>query len=198
MRPSRRLILVCALTAVLLPGCGIATGSGNIVTEVRDLRDFKSVSVREGLDLELEVRRGAEYAVTVSYDDNLLERIVTRISGDMLIVEFDGNATFAGGSDRVVTVVMPRLESLRASGGAEVRAAGAIRSYSVRASGGAAIHAGKLRATTVDVEASGGADVVVFASSTVTGDASGGANISVLGSPDSVEIATSGGAEVDG
>jgi hypothetical protein len=54
-----------------------------------------------------------------------------------------------------------------------------------------------LVAETVEVDASGGADVRVHASASIDGEASGGADVRIYGDPDHSRVDTSGGADVD-
>lgn len=184
-----------AAIVLLLAGCNLETGSGVIVTQERNLSGFDGIEVRDGIRVVLDV--GPAHSVTVRYDDNLIDDLVTRIAGSTLVIEFDGTVNIAGDRDRAVEVTLPELEFINASGGSSVKATGRAELYRISASGGASVLAGELRAVDVDVEASGGASVRVRASSSVTGDASGGASVKVVGEPPSVRIDTSGGASVD-
>lgn len=181
----------------MFAGCNLETGSGNLVTEERDVADFDSIQVSDGIRVVVDVRARAGHTVSVRYDDNLLDNLVTRVEGTTLLVEFDGSVNVASGRNRAVEITMPALELLDASGGASVRATGRVELYRIQASGGASIFAGELNADDVDLDVSGGASARIRATSSVTGDASGGASVKVVGSPPSVRIDTSGGASVD-
>ena len=189
--------LVLGAAMLLLAGCNLETGSGNLVTEERDVAGFESVLVSDGIRVVINVEASAGHTVSVRYDDNLIDNLITRVEGTRLVVEFDGAVNVAGGRDRAVEITMPALELVDASGGASVKATGRVDLYRIRASGGASVLAGELNADDVDVDVSGGASVRVRASSSVTGDASGGASVKVVGSPPSVRVDTSGGASVD-
>ncbi len=192
-----RIWLCVSAVVALSTGCGLETGSGDLVFEVREVATFDRVAVSDGIRVVLMVTADAAHSVSVRYDDNLLDALLTRVDGTTLVIEFDGNVNVGGGSSRAVEVVLPRLKSIEASGGAFVKASGRVQGYTIDVSGGATIAAAELEAREVDVDASGGAVVRVFARSSVTGDASGGASIKVKGSPPSVEVDTSGGATVE-
>jgi hypothetical protein len=185
-----------ALLVVSQAACGVE-GSGNIVSEVREVTGFDSIDVSAGIDVDVSVVDGADYSVTVNYDDNVLDKLVTDVSSGTLVVKFNGSVRLSGSNlDRLVTVAMPRLEALEASGGADIIARGPADRLDIEASGGASINAADLLAVDVTVDASGGASVRVFAAGSVTGDASGGASVDVIGTPGVLDVDTSGGASV--
>ncbi|NND02528.1 MAG: hypothetical protein HKN91_07055 [Acidimicrobiia bacterium] len=196
MMTLSRLGIAAVAAGLLLVGCGLETGSGTLVTEVRNFSSFDRISASDGVRVEITVVADAEPGVTVRYDDNIIDNLVTRLDGSTLVIEFVGNVNVAGGN-RAVEVVMPELVGIDASGGASVKATGRVAAYTIEASGGAVVSAGELEAVDVDVDASGGATVRVQASSSVTGEASGGASVKVRGNPPSVRVNTSGGATVD-
>jgi hypothetical protein len=181
--------------AVLAVGCGPA-GSRNIVTDERDLPAFDRIEVQEGIDLDLTVDAGATQSVAVVYDDNLLDRIGTTVTDGTLVVEVLESFRVTGGG-RFVTVVVPDLEQIEVDSGADVLGRGSAGLIRVVASGGAAVDLVDLQARDVVVDASGGSFVAVFATDSVTGDASGGADVMIYGDPETVEVDTSGGADVD-
>lgn len=191
----RRSAALCAAGALALAACGPA-GSGDIVTDRRELASFDRLHVREGLDVDLRIEPDSEPEVAVVYDDNLLDRIGTTVVAGELRVEVTGSFRVTG-SGRLVTVVVPTLEEITAESGADIRGTGETGAIRVVASGGAAVDLVDLTARSVVVEASGGSAVLVRALESVTGKASGGADIGIYGHPELVEVATSGGADVD-
>lgn len=198
MTASRRISVIpgCALLALSLAACG-AVGSGNIVSEVRNVAGFDSIDVSQGIAVDLIVEESASHSVIVNYDDNILGKLVTSVSSNTLTVRFNGSVRLTGSSSgRVVEIIMPRVEALEASGGASISAQGPADQLSIDASGGASVTTSDLLATDVTVDASGGASVRMFASGSATGDASGGASINIVGSPGVLDIDTSGGASV--
>ena len=190
---NTRTVLAVAV-ALVLSSCG-AVGSGDILTEQREVDTFDRVEVSGGMAVDLLVEPDATQEVTVTFDDNLLDRVVTRVNGNTLIIEFDGGAQFTG-AGRFVAVIMPSLEAVIAGGGADVIGSGAETTIQVRASGGSNVDLTDLAARTVELEASGGSDVVVFASQAVTGEASGGSNVTVFGNPTEVSVDSTGGSDV--
>lgn len=189
--------LLLAALVLLLAGCDGEVGSGEIVTEERSVDAFDNLDIRDGVNVELTIDAGADPSVSVSYDDNLLDNVITRVSGDTLVIEFSGSIVSFGGRGRVVNVVVDSIDQIETSGGANLTASGSIGSYTLEASGGANADLSGLEAASIEVRVSGGANVEVFATEEIEGDASGGANLTVVGSPGTVAIDSSGGANVD-
>ena len=174
-----------------------ACGSGNLVTESREVGSFTRIDVSGGANVELTVDPSLSQSVSVTYDDNLLDNIVTRVDDNTLIIETKGLVPTPGASRRFVTVVTDDIEEIAASGGADVTGEGVTESYTLRASGGSDVDLLDLQASSVEIDASGGTDVWVFASQSVTGEASGGADVEIFGSPPNVNVSESGGADVN-
>lgn len=196
MRHTTRLLLVTVAAAVLAACANV--GSGNLVTETREVGEFDSLDFGAGFDVVLTVEPSADHEVVVTYDDNVIDEVVTRVSGDTLIIEYrTGFVGSIGGRGRVIEVTVPTLESIDISGGADLTASGEVATYRIDASGGANADLRELEAEDVEIDVSGGADVTLFATGSVEGDASGGADVTIEGDPDNVRIDTSGGADVD-
>ena len=226
MRPSLpRLvpILLMAAASTLFAACadgilGIGEeGSGNLVTETRDVASFSSIDVGSALALDVIVDPDAAQSVVVTFDDNLIDMVVTRISGDTLVLEIDGSINLTGNADRTIAVTMGELASLEASGATAVNVRGATErfdslevsgasvvemtgatsSYRLDASGASSVDLRDLSATDIDIDVSGASSVDISATGTIEGSASGASNLEVYGTPTSVLVDTSGASSVD-
>jgi hypothetical protein len=186
-------VLVLALTAV---GCA-STGSGDIVSETREVGSFDRIEVSSGLAVEIIVDPAAPAGVTSIYDDNLQDRIITEVDGDTLIIEVRGNV-IAPGSGRMVKVAMPVLIGLAADGGATVHGVGAADQLELRGEGGAAVDFGDMVVQTMDIGLEGGSNATVNAVLDITGRVTGGATLTLTNSPASRDLEVSGGGKVSG
>ena len=196
MRQSRRLlggVLVLAVTAV---GCA-STGSGDIVSEAREVGSFDRIEVSSGISVEITVDPAAPAGVTSIYDDNLQDKIITEVNGDTLVIEVRGNV-IAPGSGRMVEVAMPVLIGLLADGGATVHGVGAADQLELRAEGGAAIDLEDMVVQTMDIGLGGGSNATVNALLEVSGRVTGGATLTLTNSPASRDLDVSGGGKVNG
>lgn len=194
IRSASTALLGLALLLVAT-ACG-PSGSGNLVTEERLVGDFTEISVSEGIELELVVDPDGTNSVAVTFDDNLLDRVVTEVRGRTLHIEFEGSVRILG-DGRFVSVTARSVDAIEVSAGAEVAGSGEATSYELHASGGSTADLRNLVAADVDIEASGGSSASVYASASAEGDASGGSSVTVYGSPPAVNIETSGGSGVD-
>lgn len=145
--------------------------------EVRDLPDFRGVSVSHGI--QAEVKTGSR-SVRLEGPPELLKRVKLEVKDGMLVthVERQGlfNTGFGNGKVRLY-VTNPKVEKVSASGGAGIEAeATDADEFSAEASGGATVNVRDVDARKVDAEASGGSRVTLSGrAQELDAEASGGA-----------------------
>ena len=193
MKVMRRLTILLS-AGLVVAACGPA-GSGDIVSESREVDGFDSIQISGGVDLALTIDDDAERSVIVVYDDNLQERITTEVEGTTLVVRSRGSFNVVG-EGRHVEVVAPALNELSVSGGSDVEGDGVLESMILDASGGSDVDLSDLEVTSMIVNISGGSDATVNVTDDVEGTASGGADLTILGDPASQRVEVSGGSEV--
>lgn len=186
-----------AIIAVVVVACtaGTVDASGNLVAEARPVEGFTRIEATTGVSVRLIVDPSNDAAVVVHYDDNLVEDVTTVVSGDTLRVGVDGSVSIPGDGERFVAVTVPSLTSVDVSNGANLVGTGSSPALEVTASTGANVDLHGFLAEAVILDASGGANVTITATSSVAGEASGGANVRILGDP-TVNVETSGGANL--
>ena len=189
-----KLLAGTGLCSVFLAACGPA-GSGNIVSQERETERFENIEVSGGIDLTLTVDSAAGTSVTVIYDENLLDRIVTEVEGTTLVIR-SGASFNAFGSGRRVEVTTAALGELAVSGGSDVDAAGSLDTLVVGASGGSDLDLSDLVVDSMVIDASGGSDVTVNVTGEIVGNVSGGSDLVIGGEPARQDIEVSGGADV--
>ena len=197
-------MLLTAVVATLPAACddGIIVGtgergSGNLVTETREVGSFTAIDVGSAINLDVIVDPDAAPSVVVTFDDNIIDMVVTRVSGNTLVLDIDGDVNLTGSANRSIAVSMNELVALDASGASDVDATGRTGSYALAASGASSVDVRDLTATDVEVDVSGASSVDLYATATVRGSASGASNLEVHGNPTSVEVDTSGASSVD-
>lgn len=159
-----RVAPLLACTAVLLlAGCsGIVgeRGSGDLVTETRDVGEFTAIDVSRAIRVEVAVAPGAP-SVEVTYDDNLIDGIEVSVDGGVLVLDADRNMRPSDGAKVVVRVA--ELDEISASGASSVRVTGTLDGDAVRlkVSGASRIDVPSVRASLLDVAASGASNVTV-------------------------------------
>lgn len=185
--------LILAASALVLATAGVAHAD-----DVRNLTGFTQVSASAGTDVEVTV--GGAFRVEVTGRD--ADRIITRVSGDTLIVEPVRGFSWRGrqanvrvsmpraegfsassGSDLVATGVNGGDISLDSSSGADLRVSGTCATFTADASSGADIDARNLRCENGSVDVSSGADARVYATGRLNVDASSGGGVVAYGNP---------------
>lgn len=108
--------LLAVLSIVMLQGCNVRSGSGNIEQQNRNVSSFNTVKASSGI--KVFVKQGS-HKVRVEADDNILEDVVTEVSGGNLNIKFRNGVSIKN-ADVVVYVETPELTGVYASSGADV------------------------------------------------------------------------------
>lgn len=195
------------LTVALLPQAAQAathTGSGKAATETRNVAEFQSITLEGSMDLI--VKQGNAQQLQVTADDNLLPLIITEVrgSGDgaTLVVRFKKGESYHTRSRMQVSVVMPKLNALTASGSGDMRVdAFSTPALQISLSGSGDARLEGLTTADLGIRISGSADVVGSGSATklkISISGSGDVRLAQMKSDDvSVTIAGSGDATVN-
>lgn len=126
--PRRALVLAptTSLLASMWPLAGLAAstrGSGNRMTEARQLTDFQAISL--GGSMDLVVRQGAVRSVQVQADDNLLPLLETVVestdNGPTLKVRWKKGQSVYNSGKVSISVTVPVLVAVGASGSGDIR-----------------------------------------------------------------------------
>jgi hypothetical protein len=93
-------LLVLVVTALSMAGCGFVInlpsltsrieGSGNIISEAREVSSFTDIILSGAGDLT--ITQGEGHALTVRTDDNLMAYVKTEVVGDTLVLSFTDEA----------------------------------------------------------------------------------------------------------
>jgi len=200
--PTRHAILTAIpplLSLTILPACFDLgePGNGKRVTETRAAAGFTAIDSNDSLDVE--VTQGDAFAVTVSIDSNLIDRVETRVSGQTLAVDVRGSIwSFVAGPHVLVT--MPVLADAAASGSGNILVHPFTQDadMTLGASGSGGVQAEATTAPHVRADASGSGDVRVAGTTQridIDASGSGGVNAASLDATDgSVAISGSGAA----
>lgn len=131
-------------------------GSGNVISEQRDLNSFDKVTVCCGL--ECEIIQSPNYKVTVEADDNLVKEIKTKVENGTLVISSDYN-NYINVTSKKVIVEMPNIKSLEASSGSTLTSSKMIRetNLSLKSSSGSDMNV-RAESDTIFLESSSGSD----------------------------------------
>jgi len=167
MKTNKYLLIAAALFAVsMLSACGVGRtvrGSGNIVTEERNVSGFDRVSLSGFGDVTVEV--GDEESLTVTTDDNIMPYVRSEVRGDTLILDFDDKG-FNRGYDPTdgihFSLVVTELNRIDISGvGKMLIGEHETERFVVNNSGAASVQIDSLTADELVVSQSGAGTVIV-------------------------------------
>lgn len=205
-----RIITIGALIGLLL-ACNISTGdggdveiiegSGNIITEDRELSGFTAVSL-DGVG-RLEIEQTGSESVSITGDDNILPHITTRVRSGTLVISVAENKTFTNIPDLVYQVTVASLESLELNGAGEIEVtnldgerlevtldgggsitvSGEVTSQEVDLNGLGIYNAENLISQDVTIQQDGAGSAVVNASDTLDVTINGLGDVEYIGDP---------------
>jgi hypothetical protein len=210
--------LVVSLAAcgdvVIAPAATPVTGTGDVVTESRDVGEIDRISVAAGIHVV--IRTGEPGSVTVAAQANLLPLVVTESRDGQLIVNVASpgitatepvtltvvapvisSATVSGGATGTLEIVGDAVR-VDLSGGAAMDALGRVDTLTLTASSGARAMFAELAVGTAAIALSGGSAAELAVAESITGEAKDGATVTLVGQPASVNVTVSSGGSVQG
>lgn len=160
---KKSILMGLVVTSVLLAGCTLPVqntriqGSGNLVSEERQVSDFSRVSLEGMGDLEIVV--GDTESLTIEAEDNIIGRIESYVSGDTLHIGFERFINVIPTSGITYTLTVKNLNGIEISGYGDVYAASLTTdSMDIEVSGGGWIDIEDLSADSLQVRLSGAGD----------------------------------------
>ncbi len=191
---------------------GGVSGSGKVVTDKRDLAEFKSVEV--GGVFVVEITAQKDYGVVVEADDNLIPLIRTEVRGGTLRIEADKRLSsknpiririsapdidkleISGVSNVTVGDLKNNALSLESSGASKVKLSGETAKLSIETSGATKVDAADLKTVDAEIDTSGASHVDVNVTGELRADTSGASKITYVGTPANIVKKTSGASHV--
>jgi hypothetical protein len=189
------------------------SGSGDLVTKSFGYQDFSAIDAGYGFGLE--VTHSPAYSISVTVDDNVVDKLVLKKEGDKLIIGLEPGSysnmnlmaqitmpsltdlEFSGGSHGDVSGFISVNEfNLDLSGGSWVTMVGSADDLKIEASGGSRLFLTDFSADNVDAKLSGGSHGSIYASNRLDADLSGGSHLDYYGDPDLGDIEISSGSSI--
>jgi predicted small secreted protein len=188
-------------------------GSGNRVTQKRDVPAFLAIEVSGAYEIEITAQK--ERSLEITGDDNILPLVRTEVRGNVLHI--DSSKGFNINRAITLKITVPDLEGISTSGASKITVgginnsqvdidssgaskiaiAGETKKLKIGTSGASNIEAKELRAERVDVESSGAGYVSVYATEQLDAAANGAARIDYYGNPATVHPEASGAGSVN-
>ena len=189
-------------TTINFGGSNMEKGSGQMVTELRDIGSFDRIESNIGADIIVSI--GATQSVSLTYDDNLIGYVTTKVRGRKLVVE--SSRSFSSSRDCQIKIVVPQLEevsvggsgkievvgldadrfAVEIDGSADVVASGEVGELVIEVNGSGNVDTRDLVAGEATVEINGSGDVHVMARDYLTATVNGSGDIVYTGNPGQV------------
>lgn len=168
------------ILVVIFAGCvNSKTGSGNIISNIRNVGSFNVISASGSVYVTLQ--KGPQ-SVVVETDDNIMRYVETAVSDNTLKIRLKNINNLRNATVNVY-VTAPVLKDIDASASAEIASKGSITSDSeieLKASSGSRIQI-DLDAPSVKADASSGGSVIVSGRTrNLTAKSSSGSNVNAL------------------
>lgn len=103
------------------------TGSGNIVSQNRNVGPFTEVDAENGMDVIIE--QADVQSLVVEADDNLQEHIVTTVNGNTLHISSEFNNFI--NATRNIRIKIPKIDALKVSSGVTLKSTGVLKGSSI-------------------------------------------------------------------
>ncbi|MBD0325659.1 MAG: DUF2807 domain-containing protein [Pyrinomonadaceae bacterium] len=188
-------------------------GSGNRVTEKRDVASFLAIEVSGNYEVEITAQK--ERSLEITGDDNILPLVTTEVKGNVLHI--GSSKSFNANRPITLKITVPDLEDISSSGASKITVSniknselgidssgaskiwitGETQKLRIGTSGASNIEAKDLHAEKVSVQSSGAGYVSVYATEQLEASASGAARIDYYGNPANVKPEVSGASSVN-
>ena len=175
-----------SLLAIIMSSCdnlwdSCIEGNGYRITETRDLNGFEQIQINGEFDVDIDT--GSTYSVKIQSDENLMDVIVTHVSGNRLIIESRNGTCLRPSSPIEMVVTVPFLTSVTLNGSGSIYCFGMdVEELNVTLTGSGQISMLQVTSTGMDLELEGSG--IINASGVaenVTADLEGSGEIRITG-----------------
>lgn len=116
--------LLILIASTVFISCKSISGNGNVREETRSIPNIYEIKTSGSIDVE--IRSGDHYELTVQNDENLLPYVITEIDNGVLNIHYkDGYSVMHDHAKVFVTV--PSIEKIVSSGSADITSKGVIK-----------------------------------------------------------------------
>ena len=208
-------VSICSiLFCLLIFSCNdTIVGSGDIITETREVSDFSKVEVEDAFDVR--IMQGDEFLVEVRADDNLIDKISTTVTNGNLKVEYNGNVNIRNATTEVF-IEMPTVERIElqdavdakvlnftdlvelkvvAKDASDLSLSGDADVLNLEVSDASDVNAFSFIANTCNVEVTDASDLEIFCNTLLEGSVKDASTVRYRGYPD-ITATTSDASEI--
>mgnify|MGYP001431883678 CR=1 FL=1 len=196
---SLLVIFIIIITIISCYNGNKIKGSGNIISENRELTNFSSISLMGNMDVN--IKYFDEYNCTVISDDNLIPYIKTEVINNNLqisikknysstegikvnvnIPAYDEVSILGSGDINIIDFKNNKL-SLNISGSGDITARGEVQKLLAKINGSGDIISKELLSRDATITINGSGDATIWASNSINAKINGSGDIKYYGNP---------------
>ena len=187
-------------------------GSGNIISESRELNNFTSIILLGSLDVNIKTSESNNCVVVA--DDNLIPYIQTEVANNKLNISL--NESYSSEDKLVVNINTPNYDevslsgsgninildfknnnlSLNISGSGNITGNGEVETLVVKINGSGNLMSKEIKSKSATITINGSGDGEVFASDSISAKINGSGNIKYFGNPENVDSIINGSGDI--
>ena len=191
-------------------GLALASTLASAAEQVRKVTPFSTIRTQGALSVEVVV--GSAHSITIKGDDKYMEKIITDISGDELLISYKEKKNIRISDDLKVIVTMPALTKFKMEGAGLttvskiagerfelnyegvglLKMSGKVRDFKLRAQGVGFVDAKGLVAENVDATVEGIGSVEVTATEKLKANVQGIGSLNYFGKPKTINKTVEG------
>ncbi|MEO5648607.1 MAG: head GIN domain-containing protein [Ginsengibacter sp.] len=151
-------LIALLIASACFISCNVVSGDGNVREQKRDITDFSAVNTSGSIDIE--IRSGDVYSVSVENDENLIPYVVTEVDNGVLSIHYKNGYSISNDHAKVF-VTAPSLNKISTSGSADISSNGVLRNSNKieLVSSGSGDVSAEVDAPSVKVSGSGSGDI---------------------------------------
>ena len=187
-------------------------GSGNIISESRELNNFTSINLLGSIDVNIKTSESNNCVVVA--DDNLIPYIKTEVVNNKLNISL--NESYSSEEKLVVNINTPNYDevslsgsgninildfkknnlSLNISGSGNITGNGEVETLVVKINGSGNLMSKEIKSKSATITINGSGDGEVFASDSISAKINGSGNIKYFGNPENVDSIINGSGNI--
>ena len=187
-------------------------GSGNIISESRELNNFTSITLLGSIDVNIKTSESNNCVVVA--DDNLIPYIKTEVVNNKLNISL--NESYSSEEKLVVNINTPNYDevslsgsgninildfknnnlSLNISGSGNITGNGEVEILVVKINGSGNLMSKEIKSKSATITINGSGDGEVFAGDSISAKINGSGNIKYFGNPENVDSIINGSGDI--
>ena len=187
-------------------------GSGNIISESRELNNFTSITLLGSIDVNIKTSESNNCVVVA--DDNLIPYIKTEVVNNKLNISL--NERYSSEDKLVVNINTPNYDevslsgsgninildfknnnlSLNISGSGNITGNGEVETLVVKINGSGNLMSKEIKSKSATITINGSGDGEVFAGDSISAKINGSGNIKYFGDPENIDTIINGSGDI--